>query len=35
MSGVGIYNNIVDDKKRVGAAGHLARQAVMDLLKSP
>jgi len=35
MSGVGIYNNIVDDRKRVGAAGQLARQAVMDLLKSP
>jgi len=35
MSGVGIYNNIVDDKNRVEAAGQFARQAVINLLKNP
>jgi hypothetical protein len=35
MSGVGVYNNIIDNKNRVGAAGQLARQAAMNLLKNP
>ncbi len=35
MSGVGLFNNIIDSKNRVGAAGQFARQAVMDLLKEP
>ena len=34
MSGVGIYNNIADNKKRIEAAGQFARKAVMNFLKN-
>jgi AcrR family transcriptional regulator len=34
MAGIGVYNNIIDDKNRVGAAGEFARQAAMNLLKN-
>jgi len=35
MSGVGLYNNIIDNKNRIRAAGQFARQAAMNLLKIP
>ena len=35
MSGIGLYNNIIDDKNRVGAAGEFAGQAVMNLIQNP